>query len=58
MRIPPAVFTTISSFLPWITRSRRHFKQWAQTKTLLVTDYSGAEASSKGVAIALINDHI
>lgn len=25
---PPAVFTRISSFLPWIRRTMRRFKEW------------------------------
>ncbi|XP_073923025.1 cathepsin G-like [Castor canadensis] len=30
---PPAVFTRISSFLPWIKKTMRHFQPWDQTET-------------------------
>uniref|UniRef100_A0A8C4LWQ1 Cathepsin G n=1 Tax=Equus asinus asinus TaxID=83772 RepID=A0A8C4LWQ1_EQUAS len=33
MGAPPAVFTSISSFLPWIRRTMRRFNQWGQTET-------------------------
>ncbi|XP_004421219.1 PREDICTED: cathepsin G-like [Ceratotherium simum simum] len=32
---PPAVFTRVSSFLPWIRRTMRRFKQQGQTETPL-----------------------
>uniref|UniRef100_A0A8C0W6I5 Peptidase S1 domain-containing protein n=1 Tax=Castor canadensis TaxID=51338 RepID=A0A8C0W6I5_CASCN len=30
---PPAVFTRISSFLPWIKKTMRRFQPWDQTET-------------------------
>lgn len=32
---PPAVFTRVLSFMPWIKRTMRRFKQQGQTKTTL-----------------------
>ncbi|XP_046508643.1 granzyme H-like [Equus quagga] len=49
MGTPPAVFIRVSSFLPWIMRTMRSFKDWLQTKTPPLSDSSLGQRPAVGV---------
>nr|XP_008538760.1 PREDICTED: granzyme H-like [Equus przewalskii] len=49
MGTPPAVFIRVSSFLPWIMRTMRSFKDRLQTKTPPLSDSSLGQRPAVGV---------